>query len=159
MFNWSNCYLNNLFFLIAKLKIAITISSRFILMLLICVVCSFSEKHFVRVGRHSCISILPTISTMMEKKWMTRFTNILLNTLYLLSNNSDFENITQLPWRALLDSTNCWYVDMDHKMFNLVVLLDLKKAFDTIDHGILLRKSEFYGITGSVLAMIRYYYN
>jgi hypothetical protein len=30
---------------------------------------------------------------------------------------------------ALLDSTNSWYVNMDRKMFNLVVLLDLKKAF------------------------------
>ena len=47
---------------------------------------------------------------------------------------------------ALLDSMNSWYVNMDRKMFNLVVLLHFKKAFDTIDHGILLRKLELYGI-------------
>ena len=58
---------------------------------------------------------------------------------------------------ALLDSTNSWYVNMDRKKFNLVVLLDLKKAFDTIDHGILLSKLELYGITGSALSMIRSY--
>jgi hypothetical protein len=35
---------------------------------------------------------------------------------------------------ALLDCTNSWYMNMDRKMFNLVVFLDLKKAFDTVNH-------------------------
>jgi hypothetical protein len=64
---------------------------------------------------------------------MTSGTNILLITLYFLSTNLDTAS-------ALLDSTNSWYVNMDRKMFNLVVLLDLKKTFDTIVHCILLRK-------------------
>jgi hypothetical protein len=34
---------------------------------------------------------------------------------------------------ALLDYTNSWYMNMDRKMFNLVVFLDLKKAFDTVN--------------------------
>ena len=58
---------------------------------------------------------------------------------------------------ALLDCTNRWYVNMDRKMFNLVALLDLKEAFDTIDHSILLSKLELYGITGNALSMIRSY--
>ena len=44
-------------------------------------------------------------------------------------------------------------------MFNLVVLLDLKKTFDTIDHSILLSKLELYGITGNALSMIRLYFS
>ena len=58
---------------------------------------------------------------------------------------------------ALLDCTNSWYVNMDCKMFNLVVLLDLKKAFDTVNHDILVQKLQLYGITGNALAMIQSY--
>jgi hypothetical protein len=46
---------------------------------------------------------------------------------------------------------------MDRKMFNLVVLLDLKKAFDTVDHEILLRKMQILGISHDALSLIKSY--
>jgi hypothetical protein len=42
-------------------------------------------------------------------------------------------------------------------MFNLVVLIDLKTAFDTVDHQILLKKLELYGIKGQVLSFLKSY--
>ena len=50
-------------------------------------------------------------------------------------------------------------MNLDRKMFNLVVLIDLKKAFDTVDHQILLRKLELYGIKEALTLLKSYLTN
>ena len=41
---------------------------------------------------------------------------------------------------ALLETNDSWCVNFDRGLLNGVIFIDLKKAFDTIDHEIILKK-------------------
>ena len=58
---------------------------------------------------------------------------------------------------ALLETTNNWCVNIDKGLLNGVIFIDLKKAFDTADHAILLRKLEHYGVDDGALLWFRSY--
>ena len=58
---------------------------------------------------------------------------------------------------ALTNCTSDWSVNIDRGNFNLVVFLDIKKHFDTIDHSILLNKLEKYGICCEELSFFKSY--
>ena len=46
---------------------------------------------------------------------------------------------------CLLKSTNDCYINIDNSKVNAVIFIDLKKAFDTVDRGILLMVSSMIG--------------
>ena len=47
---------------------------------------------------------------------------------------------------CLLKCTNVWCLDIDQGNFSSVTFVDLKKAFATISHEILLQKVYLYGV-------------
>ena len=49
---------------------------------------------------------------------------------------------------ALINLTEDIRSSLDNKMFACGIFIDLQKAFDTVDHNILLSKLEHYGIRG-----------
>ena len=58
---------------------------------------------------------------------------------------------------ALLETTNNWSINIDNGLLNGVLFIDLKKAFDTIDHEIILRKLANYGVDPNALRFFASY--
>ena len=72
------------------------------------------------------ISVLPAISKIMERIMYDQLYNYLTK-FELLSDSQFGFRKSHSTATALLDCTNDWYMNLDRKMFNLVVLIDLKK--------------------------------
>ena len=51
---------------------------------------------------------------------------------------------------AIIDIVSQIQIKMDQKMYSCGIFIDLQKSFDTVNHSILLRKLEHYGICGIV---------
>ena len=58
---------------------------------------------------------------------------------------------------AALDLSDRIVKELDMGNHPLTVFMDLSKAFDTLDHGILLDKLSFYGIRGVALTWFQSY--
>ena len=58
---------------------------------------------------------------------------------------------------SLLEATDDWAFNIDQGNVNAVVFLDHKKAFDTVDHNILISKLSAYGISGTSIEGFKSY--
>ena len=52
---------------------------------------------------------------------------------------------------ALLETSNNWCVSVGKGLLNGVIFIDLKKAFDTVDHKIMSQKLAKYGVDQDAL--------
>ena len=91
------------------------------------------------------ISVIPIISKVFERIVYNQLFHYLDDNKLLLGCQSGFRSLHS-TLTALLEATNAWSVNIDNGLLNGVVFIDLTKAFDTIDHEIILRKMSYLGV-------------
>ena len=98
-------------------------------------------------GNYRPISVLPILSKIFEK--------VVYKQLYTYFEQNNILYKHQYGFRrhrstvqAIRNRMQYMYDSIDSGNFVISVFLDFKKAFDTVDHKILLSKFDFYGIRG-----------
>ena len=100
------------------------------------------------------ISILPAISKIIERAIHTPLLEYFQAGTLLTESQYGFRP-NHLTSTALISAVNLWLAIMDAGKLNGSVFIDLKKAFDTADHNILLRKLFCYGVNGNALQLLK----
>lgn len=104
------------------------------------------------------ISILPCLSKILERLMYNRLYNFLAEHNIISKKQYGFRK-NYSTYMALIDLVDKISSNMDHKKYNIGVFLDLSKAFDTIDHNILINKLQCYGIRGNACNWFKSYLN
>ena len=102
------------------------------------------------------ISILPPLSKIFEQTIYSRLSNFLhINSVFTSSQFGFLKRKSTVD--AIISLTENLYEILDRREFGISVFVDYMKAFDTINHKVLIRKLYKYGIRGTPLNLISDY--
>ena len=111
---------------------------------------TFKKDDVTLLDNYRPISLLTSTSKLFEK--------IVFNQLYDYFRENQLFYSSQYGFRKLhstelaaLELSDRILKDVDERNISLAIFMDLSKAFDTLDHQILLKKLNFYGIGGPAL--------
>ena len=101
------------------------------------------------------LSVIPTVAKFLEKIIYDQLYQYLSENGLLNSGQSGFRSLHS-TLIALLETNDNWCVNIDRGL-NGVIFIDLKKAFETTDLEIILKKLTKYGINQDALKWFKSY--
>ena len=110
----------------------------------------------VDIGNYRPFPVLPCFSKILERVMYNRLYKYLTDQKILQPQQFSFRkgHSTEHAIAQLVDQN---YESFKNDNCTICIFIDLSKAFDTVDHTILLKKLEIYGITGANLAWFTSY--
>jgi len=99
---------------------------------------------------------LPTIYKIIQRHVATQLFDYLKKHNLLYANQSGFREYHSCC-TALLKLIDSWLTDIDDGKCICAIVLDLKKAFDLVDHDILLKKMKMYNVSDNTIKFFKSY--
>ena len=109
----------------------------------------YKGKEHDKVINYRPISLLITISKLLEKIIYKRLYSFLEKNKILFESQYGFRSKRSCE-QAVMEMISRLLQAKDAKMQSTGIFLDLSKAFDTLNHDILIKKLDLYGIRGDV---------
>ena len=118
----------------------------------------FKKGSDSELGNYRLISVLPCFSRILEKIMYNRICKHLKEKDILYKKQFGFQqkHSTEYDILQLIDQVNNRF---ERNQFTLGISIDLSRAFDTVDHKILISKSKNYGVRGNNLKWFESYLN
>lgn len=120
------------------------------------VICVYKKDNPKLICNYRPISLLSIFSKILEKVLATRIVSFLESNNILSHNQHGFRE-NQSTMSALLSFLNLIYKALDEGNKVIALFVDLSKAFDCVDHNILLKKMELYGLRGQCSKILKSY--
>ena len=116
----------------------------------------YKKENKLLVDNYRPISLLSSMSKLFEKVVYNQLFTYFQKNRLLYNGQYGFRmnHSTELAAIELVDRI---LKDIDNKKLPLAIYMDLSKAFDTLDHNILIKKLQYYGVIGTPLNWFQSY--